>query len=48
VKAKDRQIKVKFLVRPTTEFGSKLRNVQAANTQLDLDLDPRIQLRFEL
>lgn len=48
VKMKDRRIKVKFLARPTSEFGSKLRNAQAANTQLDLGLDPRIQLRFEL
>lgn len=48
LKTKDRRIKVKFLARPTTEFGSKLRNVQAANTQLHLSLDPRIQLRFEL
>ena len=48
VKPRDRKIKVKFLATPTGPFASKLRNVRVAKTDMDLELDPRIQLRFDV
>lgn len=48
MKPQDRKLKVKFLARPTSKFGNKLVNLRSANTKLDLDLDPHIQLRFDL
>jgi hypothetical protein len=48
VKPKDRKLRVKFLATPTAEFGRKLVNVKAASTHLELELDPRIQLRFDI
>jgi len=48
VRAADRKIKVKLLATPGVKLASKLRNVRNASTNLDLYLDPRIQLRFDL
>jgi hypothetical protein len=48
VKPKDRKLRVKFIATPTSEFGRKLVNVRSASTHLELELDPRIQLRFDI
>ena len=47
IRPRDRKVKVKFLATPTSKFANKLRNIRNASTQLDLELDPRIQLRFD-
>ena len=48
IKPKDRKLRVKFVAAPTSEFGRKLVNVRSASTHLELELDPRIQLRFDI
>jgi hypothetical protein len=48
VRSKDRKLKVGFTASPTGSFARRLRNVNTANTRLDMQLDSRIQLRLDL